>query len=127
MLKHFKTIAIFVFLITSFETLLAQNGRWQFIEKSDNVYFYWRYKEEYNNQYITEMKVENENGSKVEVSFRPSFRCGSTYVDNQGHPTFTIKPHGKQSGEFAGLLWYPCGSKTPPSDCRLKNVVVKRL
>lgn len=118
---------VLVLLCTSLDSLLAQNREWQYIEEFENVSFYWRYREEMNGQYITEMKVVNENGSKVEVSFRPLFRCDGAYIDNQGNPSINIQANSKKSGEFSGLFWYPCKSKQPPTNCKLKNVVVRRI
>lgn len=106
------------FMLTFFICLFhfADAQEWRYINSYKGVDVYWRYrKEAYATKYICELKLENNNDYKVEISFKPLFICanGNQYTGTTNG--LTLRANSSQAGQFAGLWWYPCDDGRAPA------------
>lgn len=100
---------------------------WRYINSYKGVDVYWRYrKEAYATKYICELKFENTNSYKVEVSFKARFICadGSETIDNGN--LITVGANSSKGGQLAGLWWYPCDDGRAPAKGGYTDMDVKK-
>ena len=123
---RFAFITLFTVLCIA-DTAMPQNNVWIYIKDYQGVGVYWRYRQELKDQFISELKFENRNGYKVEVSVSPQFTCEDGTVTNESSQMFNIKSNGTQGGQWAGLFYYPCGGKRPPRSGGYSRLTVKQV
>ena len=91
----------------------AQNNVWHPVQGAGGVDVAWRWRQELKDQFIAELKFQNRNPYKVDVSFRAYFVCndGREVIDSGS--TISVNPNGETGGQWAGLFWYPCPGERP--------------
>jgi len=114
-------------MVSFVNTSKAQNNVWVFVKTFEGVSVYWRWRQELKDQYISELKFENNNSYKVEFSFTPYFVCDDGREHTESAQMDTIAPYGKKGGQWEGYLYYPCDGKRPPRSGGYKNLTVKRV
>jgi hypothetical protein len=94
----------------------------------EGVEFGWRSWHELADQIVTEVKVANNNGYKVQVRFTPVFSCPDGVDKEQSGVLFVVRPGQSQAGNWSGLFWYPCADgRRSPTRITIKDLRIERL
>jgi hypothetical protein len=120
-----KNIPLAISLIVGMEAY-AQNNEWIYIKDYEGISISWRWRQELKDQYISELKFDNNNSYKVDITFIPHFVCADGTDHIETGMTHTIAPGGKKGGQWDGLFFYPCKGIRPPRYGGYKNLIVKR-
>lgn len=111
--NFFKLIIFLLVIGTSFNSIAQE---WRYINTYNGIDVYWRYtKDPYATKYMCELKLENTNSYRVNVSFKPRFICadGNEKIDSK--TIISIAANSSKGGQYAGLWWYPCRDGIVPS------------
>jgi hypothetical protein len=128
MRKSAPKILFILFAIVLVVNAKAQNNVWNSIKEIDGVMMYWRYRMELRDQYICELKFENNNSYDVSVSFKAHFVCANGHDFLSAQDFTTVKANNKKAGQWDGLSYYPCENATePPGMGGLRNITIKKV
>lgn len=103
---------IAVFMLSpriSFSQQYAKSS-WIYVKTIDGVEIYWRWIQELKDQFRHELKFVNTNPYKVQVRWKPYFKCpdGRKKEYTEIGAMDDIKPGGTKAGQWQGLFYYPC-------------------
>ena len=127
-MKKYLLILFAIGMIFSFSSAAsAQNSGWIYVGTHQGVSVHWRYRQELKDQYISELKFDNTNGYKVEISVKSRFVCASGEEVIGIGQMDTIAANDSKGGQWAGYFYYPCGGTKPPRSGGFKDFTVKRL
>ena len=104
----------------------AQNNVWNYAGSVDGVKVYWRYVQELKDQFRCELKFENTNNYKVDISFKSRFFCQDGTEKVESAQLKTLKAGETVGGQWQGCYYYPCKGEYPRSggvtDMRVKKI-----
>ncbi len=121
-----KKVMLCVCVLTaslSSKSTLAQD--WNRIGSTNGVSVFSKCKQEARDQTRTELQFTNNNSYDVEIKYTPVFTCYGGGVEKSYETRKYLKAGQTQSGQWAGLIWYPCKS-TCPTYIELKNIIVTK-
>lgn len=117
-MKRFLALAIFL----TFAMQAFSQFDWAFITSGSGVDFYWRCRKELKDQFISELKVVNNNSYPVKIVLTSTFTVGG--VDyKESRVVDYLKPNVTKAGQWSGYFYYPGGGKTCPSYAKLDFTV----